>query len=258
MKQGSIEVTDVSVTITGARQVQAVKDITFSVEAAKFVSFLGTSGCGKSTILNVLAGFIQPTRGSATLDGNLIVGPGRDRGIVFQHHALFPWMTVWDNVAYGLRCNSLPNADVIERTRKFIELVGLQRFANAYPGELSGGMQQRVGIARVMVNNPTVLLMDEPFGALDAQTRLIMQELLLQIFRDESKTVVFVTHDIDEGILLSDTLYVLTALPGQIKACIDVDIPRPRDRRVFELPRFIQIKKQVMELIREETMKSLL
>src|SRR5439155_3692953 len=173
----------------------AVKDLSFQVGSSSFGCFLGTSGCGKSTILNVLAGFTKPTVGYVLLDGQPITGPGPDRGIVFQHHALFPWMTAKDNIAYGLKSRRLPRNEVRERTQRFMELVGLQRFADSYPGELSGGMQQRVGLARVLANDPVTLLMDEPFGSLDAQTRLVMQELLLKMFREESKTVVFVTHD---------------------------------------------------------------
>jgi ABC-type nitrate/sulfonate/bicarbonate transport system ATPase subunit len=167
-------------------------------------------------------------------------------------------MTVRGNIAYGLKSRGLPRADVQARTERFIELVGLQRFSDSYPRELSGGMQQRVGLARVLANDPVILLVDEPFGALDAQTRLVMQELLLKICSEESKTVVFVTHDIDEAILLSDTLFVLTALPARIKASIDVDLPRPRDHSALTLPRFVEIKRKVTDLIREETMKTLL
>ena len=258
MSRGSLTVDNLTVVYNGGAGVCAVKDLSFKVGAASFACFLGTSGCGKSTILNVLAGFTKPTAGSVLLDGQPITGPGPDRGIVFQHHALFPWMTARDNIAYGLKSRRLPRNEVRERTQRFIEIVGLQRFADSYPGELSGGMQQRVGLARVLANDPVTLLMDEPFGSLDAQTRLVMQELLLKIFREESKTVVFVTHDIDEGILLSDTLFVLTALPGRIKTTIEVDLPRPRDHTVFTSPRFVDVKRQVIKLIREETMKAML
>jgi len=258
MSRGAISVENLTVVYNGGAGVCAVKDLSFQVGSSSFACFLGTSGSGKSTILNVLAGFTKPTAGSVLLDGQPITGPGPDRGIVFQHHALFPWMTAKDNIAYGLKSRRLPRNEVRERTQRFMELVGLQRFADSYPGELSGGMQQRVGLARVLANDPVTLLMDEPFGSLDAQTRLVMQELLLKMFREESKTVVFVTHDIDEGIVLSDTLFVLTALPGRIKTSIEVDLPRPRDHTIFTSPRFIEIKKQVMELIREETMKAML
>lgn len=258
MKHGAIAVENLTVIYNGDAQVCAVKDLSFKVGASSFACFLGTSGCGKSTILNVLAGFTKPTAGSVLLDGQPITGPGPDRGLVFQHHALFPWMTAKENIAYGLKSRNLPRSQVRERSQQFMELVGLQRFANTYPADLSGGMQQRVGLARVLANDPVTLLMDEPFGSLDAQTRMVMQELLLKIFREESKTVVFVTHDIDEGILLSDTLFVLTALPGRIKATIEVDLPRPRDHTVFTSPKFVEVKKQVMELIREETMKAML
>ena len=258
MTRGSISVKNLTVIYDNSSDGCAIKDLSFNVEASKFVCFLGTSGCGKSTLLNVLAGFISPTAGSVLIDGQPIAGPGPDRGIVFQQHALFPWMTVRGNIAYGLKSRGLPRAEVQVRTDRFIESVGLQRFSDSYPGGLSGGMQQRVGLARVLANDPVILLMDEPFGALDAQTRLLMQELLLKICNEENKTVVFVTHDIDEAILLSNTLFVLTALPARIKASIDVDLPRTRDHRVLTLPRFVEIKRKVTDLIREETMKTLL
>jgi NitT/TauT family transport system ATP-binding protein len=258
MTRGSISVVNLTVIYDNSSGICAIKDLSFNVRASEFVCFLGTSGCGKSSILNVLEGFISPTSGSVLIDGQPITGPGSDRGIVFQQHALFPWMTVRGNIAYGLKSRGLPRADVQARTERFIELVGLQRFSDSYPADLSGGMQQRVGLARVLANDPVILLMDEPFGALDAQTRLVMQELLLKICSEESKTVVFVTHDIDEAILLSDTLFVLTALPARIKASIDVDLPRPRDHSALTLPRFVEIKRKVTDLIREETMKTLL
>ncbi|WP_185267141.1 ABC transporter ATP-binding protein [Halopseudomonas xiamenensis] len=237
----------------GARTV-AVGQANLEIHSGEFVCLLGPSGCGKSTLLNAIAGFVTPTRGQLSVDGKAVTEPGPDRGMVFQQHSLFPWKSVHDNVAFGplMAGASRPEAGSVART--FLSLVGLAAFADAYPTTLSGGMQQRVGIARALANYPSVLLMDEPFGALDAQTRIMMQENLLEIWREFRNTVVFVTHDIDEAVFLSDRIVVMSASPGRIIADIKVDLPRPRDQSLLTSPEFMMLKRQCLELIREQTL----
>lgn len=237
--------------------VEAVRDLTFTVEPGEFLCLLGTSGCGKSTILNVLAGFIPPSQGNALLNGKEIPGPGPDHAMVFQRHALFPWKTVRQNVEFGLKMAGLPSEQCGQRAQECINMVGLQGSENRYPTELSGGMEQRVGLARVLAVDPSVLLMDEPFGSLDAQTRIMMQELLLRIWDETNKTVVFVTHDVEEAILLADRILVLTARPGRIKEEIVVGLKRPRTYSMTLEPGFIQIKQRALGLIREESLKAI-
>ena len=234
----------------------AVRDFSLTIEPGQFVCLLGPSGCGKSTVMNAVAGFIKPASGTVELDGKTIDKPGPDRGMVFQQHSLFPWKTVLDNVAFGplMTGVSLNHAHSIART--FLEVVGLSSYAKRYPNMLSGGMQQRVGIARALANYPSVLLMDEPFGALDAQTRHLMQENLLEIWSEFHNTVLFVTHDIDEAVYLGDRVIVMSAAPGQLIADIEVDLPRPRTPEVYTDPAFIAIKKRCLTLIREQTMKA--
>jgi ABC-type nitrate/sulfonate/bicarbonate transport system ATPase subunit len=236
--------------------VTALEDISLEVADREFSVIVGPSGCGKSTLLRLVAGLVTPSGGSIRLDGTAITGPSRDRGMVFQSYTLFPWLTVIRNVEFGL---SLKGTDSGERRRisqRFIELVGLKGFEHAYPKQLSGGMMQRVALARALANDPKVLLMDEPFGALDSQTRSLMQELLLRIWEDQHKTVLFITHDIDEALFLGDRVYVMTARPGRIKEEVDVHIPRPRGVEVLTSPEFVELKRRVTDLIREETMKS--
>lgn len=256
--RGSIVVRDLSVSFgTDQGRVAALDGLSFDVKAGEFVCLLGTSGCGKSTILNVLAGFVEPTGGEAQLDGVVIAGPGPDRAMVFQRHALFPWKTVSGNVEFGLRMLSKSQTERRERAAELIRLVGLGGFERRYPAELSGGMEQRVGLARTLAVDPVVLLMDEPFGSLDAQTRIMMQELLLRIWDEADKTVVFVTHDVDEAVLLADRILVLTARPGSVKAEIPVNLPRPRAYDVAMRPEFIAIKQKALALIREESAKAI-
>ncbi|MGA2071346.1 MAG: ABC transporter ATP-binding protein [Sedimentisphaerales bacterium] len=251
---GQIEVRNLSV-VFGAnlREVVAIHDLSFSVAPGEFLCLLGTSGCGKSTILNTLAGFVPATSGNVLLDGKPVDSPSPDRGMVFQKHALFPWKTVFGNIAFGLKMKGLEQAEVRRVAQQYIDLVGLRGFEKRYPAELSGGMEQRVGIARALAVDPLVLLMDEPFGSLDAQTRMMMQELLLGVWEKSSKTVVFVTHDVDEAILLADRIIVLTSRPGQVKEEIQVDLERPRKYQHVTTPQFIRIKEHALELIREET-----
>lgn len=232
--------------------VSALGPCSVQVQPNEFLCVIGPSGCGKTTLLRVLAGLVPPDEGRVWVDGEEVRGPRPEVAMVFQHFGLFPWKTVWDNVAYGLRVQGRPKAEIQERVPKFIELMGLRGFEHKYPYQLSGGMQQRVGIARALAVDPEVLLMDEPFGALDAQTRALMQELLLQVWEKTHKTILFVTHDIDEAIFLGDRVYVMTARPGRIKEEIPVPLPRPRALEVTTAEPFMAIKRRVLSLIREE------
>lgn len=236
----------------------AVDDITMTVRENEFVTIVGTSGCGKSTFLNMVAGLIPITSGRLEVDGKPVTGPGADRGMVFQKYTLFPWLTVLENVKFSLRKKrDLTPREKDALARQYIRLVGLGGFEDAYPAQLSGGMQQRVAIARALVYRPSILLMDEPFGALDAQTRGLMQELLLKVWEEHKTTILFVTHDIDEAIFLADRVYVMTARPGRIKKEVIVSLPRPRDYHVMTAPEFTAIKREIMDLIREESMKAI-
>ncbi|CAO4178727.1 ABC transporter ATP-binding protein [Methylorubrum populi] len=233
----------------GEAAFDVVENIHLDIPARQFVCILGPSGCGKSTLLGAVAGHLALSRGSVSLDGQAIAGPHPDRGIVFQQHTLFPWLSVIDNVAFGLKMKDIGRAERRERAGALLAQVGLADFAEHYPAELSGGMQQRVEIARALINRPRVLLMDEPFGALDAQTRLTMQELLLDIWATHRTTILFVTHDIDEALFLADRLLVMTPRPGRILDDIPLDFPRPRDRSLITDPRFTQIKQRCLALL---------
>ena len=234
----------------------AVQDAQLDIRPGEFVCLLGPSGCGKSTLLNAMAGFVSPTRGELTIDGKGVDAPSPDRGMVFQQHSLFPWKTVRDNVSFGPLMAGASRNEACSVARTFLSLVGLAAFEDAYPGTLSGGMQQRVGIARALANYPSVLLMDEPFGALDAQTRIMMQENLLEIWREFRNTVVFVTHDIDEAVFLSDRIVVMSASPGRIIADIKVTLPRPREQSLLTSAAFMDYKRQCLDLIRQETLRA--
>jgi len=212
-----------------ARRVLALDGIDLAVADGEFLCLLGPSGCGKSTLLFIVAGLQSASAGRVTLDGRVVAGPGPDRGMLFQQLALFPWRKAVDNVAFGLEMKGLPRRQARARARGFLELVGLTEFANAFPHEMSGGMQQRVAIARLLAHEPEVLLMDEPFGALDAQTRTRMAQELARIWEQARKTVIFVTHSVDEAIYLGDRVAVMTARPGRIKTIVEVPLPRPRD-----------------------------
>lgn len=230
--------------------VQALEKIELEVQAGEFVALLGPSGCGKSTLLNLIAGFEQLTAGELTVAGQPVSKPGPDRGVVFQEAALFPWLNVWDNVVFGPRTQGMPKADYEQRARDMIEIVGLGDFKKHLPVQLSGGMRQRVGIARILTLGSRVLLMDEPFGALDAQTRLTMQELLLSVWQQLKPTIVFVTHDIDEALFLADTIYVMSARPGRIQARITVPLARPRSIEDTTTGVFNAIKRDILQQIR--------
>lgn len=236
------------------RRTPAVVDISLDVAAGEFVALLGPSGCGKSTLLNLLAGFQAPSDGSVSFDGQAVTAPSANCGVVFQKHSLFPWMSVIENVAFGPRSLGIP--DPIGVARALLDTVGLGDVADAWPSSLSGGMQQRVGIARALATRPPVLLMDEPFGALDAQTRALMQEELLSIWDKFRPTVIFVTHDIEEAIFLADRVIVMEALPGRIAREIAVPFGRPRSAQLMDEPGFIERRREVSDIIRVEARKS--
>jgi NitT/TauT family transport system ATP-binding protein len=227
----------------------ALNEISFKVHRREFVCVIGPSGCGKSTLIRVIAGLDHPTSGRMLLDGKAVSGPGSDRGMVFQGYTLFPWLTVKGNVMFGLKIAGRSAATAEGEARQWIELVGLTKFENAYPHQLSGGMKQRVAIARALANNPRILIMDEPFGALDAQTRCQMQAYLLQIWRQVDVTILFITHDLEEAIYLSDRILVLDSNPGHIQEMIEVPVPRPRDPGQFISPAFLAVKQRLEELI---------
>lgn len=231
---------------------EALQNVSFDVEDGEFVCLLGPSGCGKTTLLRIIAGLETQTSGDITLNGVFITGPDPKRGMVFQQYSLFPWRTVIDNVTFGLEMQGIDKAESRRSVEKYIELVGLKQFKNSYPYELSGGMQQRAAIARALANEPEVLLMDEPFGALDAQTRNILQDELLRIWEQRHVTFIFVTHSVDEAVVLSDRIVVMTARPGKIKEIVEVDLPRPRSRTSPEVNR---LRDRVLKLLQEERFK---
>jgi NitT/TauT family transport system ATP-binding protein len=240
----------------GAQARLAVDDVSLDVPAGEFVCILGPSGCGKSTVLNAVAGFVAPGAGSIAVDGEPVGKPSADRGMVFQQPTLFPWKNVLQNVMVGPLMAGQSRAAAERTARGFIAMVGLVGCEAHYPAQLSGGMQQRVGIARALANNPRVLLMDEPFGALDAQTRAMMQEALLGIRAEFQTTVLFVTHDIDEAVFLGDRVIVMSASPGRLIADIQVGLPRPRAPEIAFSPEFTRIKKQCFTLIRAESLRA--
>jgi NitT/TauT family transport system ATP-binding protein len=240
----------------GGRRLLALQDIGLRVAEREFAAILGPSGCGKSTLLNMVAGFDRPTRGSVRVAGEEIAAPSPRRAVVFQEPALFPWLTVIENVVFGPKTQRQPAGEYRERAAQIIEQVGLRGFEYSYPAELSGGMRQRVGIARVLIMQPQVLLMDEPFGSLDAQTRSLMQELLLRVWERHHQTVMFVTHDIEEALLLADRVCVMTARPGHVKKTIEVGIPRPRAIETTTSPEFNALKREVLALLREESRRA--
>jgi NitT/TauT family transport system ATP-binding protein len=250
-----IELTSITKTFRDGgrgRDVVALEDITLSFASNDFVCLLGPSGCGKSTLLNIIAGFEKPTTGQAIVGGKPVDAPGADRGVVFQQPTLMPWLPVWENVAFHLRLTAKSRAERRERAQTYIDLVGLTGFERHYPSELSGGMSQRVGIARALLMNPRVILMDEPFAALDAQTKLEMQEELVAIWQRHRGTIVFVTHSVDEALVLGNKIAVMTRRPGRIRDFIVFDLPRPRDVTGLE---FNDMKRHVLALIREGAMR---
>ena len=241
----------------GNAQVQAIKDVTLDVRPGEFVSLIGPSGCGKSTILSIVAGFLKATSGTATVDGAKISKPGSDRGVVFQQYSLFPWLSVRRNVEFGLKMAGEPRSNREQKARTLLGLAGLLAFENHYPDQLSGGMKQRIGIVRALATSPQVLLMDEPFGALDTQTRVVMQEILTNMWQQFRISVLFITHDIEESVFLSDRIFVMTSRPGRIKAEITVPLPRPRHAEMHESPVFIELVHKLKGLIREESLAAM-
>ena len=218
----------------------------------EFICVIGPSGCGKSTLLNIIAGLLEPTSGEVIVDGHKVEGTGVDRGVVFQQYALFPWLTVKKNVQFGLKLQGKSQTEMDAIAEKYIKMVGLEKFIDSYPKELSGGMKQRVAIARAYAVNPSVLLMDEPFGALDAQTRTQLQTELLKTWESERKTCFFITHDVDEAIILAQRVIVMSARPGRIKDIVDIDIPYPRDQETKMSPRFMELKNHIWSQVYQE------
>jgi NitT/TauT family transport system ATP-binding protein len=250
-----LEIESVSRIFAGVRRgtpTRALEPITLEISDNDFVTILGPSGCGKSTLLRLVAGLDRPTTGRIVLNGAPVIEPGADRGMVFQSYTLFPWLTVADNIAFGLREKGVPVQRRSEIVREWLGRIGLTGFEHHYPKQLSGGMQQRTAIARALANDPEILLLDEPFGALDNQTRALMQELLLGIWERERKTVLFVTHDIEEAIFLASRVVVMTARPGRIKAEVPIDLPHPRHYTIKTSPEFSGLKARLTEEIRVE------
>jgi len=265
MDTGHLKVSHLSIQFEGRRArpwrlsappVQALDDFSLEVAPHEFVAVIGPSGCGKSSLLNAVAGFEQPSTGAITIDGRPVTGPGADRGVVFQQYSLFPWMTVRANVEYGLTRLGMPRAQRRERARELLAMAGLASIETMFPEQLSGGMRQRVGIVRALATSPRILLMDEPFGALDAQTRTIMQELLTSMWRSLRLSVLLITHDIDEAIFLADRIYVMTARPGRLKDVVEVPLARPRDEATMRSMEFFAIRSRLLALLREESLRA--
>ena len=230
----------------------ALNGVTLDIHDNEFICVVGPSGCGKSTLLNIIAGLLEPTSGEVYCDGKLVEGTGTDRGVVFQQYALFPWLTVKKNVRFALEMRGIKGKEADELAMKYLEKVDLVKFADHYPKELSGGMKQRVAIARAYAADPQVLLMDEPFGALDAQTRTQLQSELLETWENDKKTCFFITHDVDEAIILAQKVIVMSARPGRVKAIIGIDIPYPRDQETKMSPRFLELKNEIWSLVYQE------
>jgi NitT/TauT family transport system ATP-binding protein len=244
-----VEVKGLSKTFEASKKAKAtevLRDINFEIREGEILCLLGPSGCGKTTVLSILAGFQQPTRGEVAVSGRRVSKPGPDRGVIFQEHGLFPWRTVQENVLFGPHMSGRNDPETLALAEEYIGLIGLKGFEHHYPHQLSGGMQQRVSIARVLVNRPDILLMDEPFGKLDAQTRATMQILLLDVWEKLRPTVLFITHDIDEAIFLGDRIFVMSCHPGTIAHEIDVGLSRPRDYEIIASPEYLEIKRRIL------------
>ena len=252
MTSDAINLTRVTKVFGGANPVRALDSVDVSIGKGQFAAIVGPSGCGKSTILNLIAGFEKPTHGDVRVDGKTVHAPGPDRAVVFQEAALFPWLSVWENTVFSAKARGLPKSAYEEKARHFLSRVGLSDFHEHLPTQLSGGMKQRVGIARTLVMEPQLFLMDEPFGALDAQTRIDMQELLLSVWDELRRTVVFITHDVDEAILLADVVFVMSARPGRIRSRIPIELPRPRSIELITDSTFVALKRDIFNQIRHE------
>lgn len=233
-------------------EVVALDGVSLDIRENEFICVVGPSGCGKSTLLNIIAGLYEPTSGHVYVDGHEVDGPGPERGVVFQQYGLFPWLTVRENIEFGLKLQKKTKAQMAEISEKYMELVELTSFANSYPKELSGGMKQRVAIARAYAVNPQVLLMDEPFGALDAQTRTQLQTELLETWEKEQKTCFFITHDVDEAIILAQRVIIMSARPGRIKEIVEIDIPYPRTQETKMSPEFLEVKNYIWNQVYRE------
>lgn len=252
--QGHVRIQNLSLHLgQGKNRFQALDRVNFEIQPGEFICLLGPSGCGKSTLLGALAGHLPISSGALTVDNETIVEPHPDRGLVFQQHTLFPWKSVLENIAFGLKMKGVGKQNRIDQAKKMIDLVGLKGFEQKFPAELSGGMQQRVEIARVLINEPRILLMDEPFGALDAQTRLKMQMLLLDIWQEIQTSVLFITHDIDEALFLADRVLIMSHRPGRIIEEISLGFERPRDIELVTSSEFTTIKKHCMQTLKEAT-----
>jgi NitT/TauT family transport system ATP-binding protein len=233
---------------------RVVDDVSYDIREGEFVAVIGPSGCGKTTMMNMLAGFVAPTSGAVLLDGKPVAGPGPERGVIFQEYGVFPWLTVKDNIAFGLRlsANRASNSEVQAVCERYMRLMGLADFANAYPKTLSGGMRQRLAIARAYAVRPEFLLMDEPFGALDAQTRSNMQNLLLEVLATEGKTVMLITHSVEEAIYLASRIVIVTARPARVREIVEVPFPYPRDESLHEEPAFGELRSHIRAAVMKE------
>lgn len=247
---GHIEINQVHIHLgEGDNRFEALQNVSIDIAPGEFVCILGPSGCGKSTLLGALAGHLHQSRGTITVDGASVGSPHPDRGLVFQQHTLFPWKSVLNNVAFGLKMQGVARKERLDRAKDLLNLVGLSGFEHRYPSQLSGGMQQRVEIARVLINHPSVMLMDEPFGALDAQTRLMMQQLLLDVWERIKTSIVFITHDIDEALFLADRILVMSPRPGRIIEELELDFERPRQTEIMTSAYFSELKRHCLSLL---------
>lgn len=233
----------------------ALDTLDLQVGEAEIFSILGPTGCGKSTALNIVAGFEFPSAGAVYLDNQEIIGPGPERAVVFQHPSLFPWLTVMGNITLGVKCRGMPKKEYKERAAHLLKAVELEGFASHYPYQLSGGMQQRVQIARALISEPKVLLMDEPFGALDSQTRLLMQKLVLRLWAEYRPTIIFITHDVAEAIFVSDRVFVMTRRPGRKKLAVEISEPKPRTEQFISTPTFMDLQRELLNALQEEAQK---
>ncbi|CAN5555246.1 ABC transporter ATP-binding protein [soil metagenome] len=252
MSDAAVSISKLEMVFGGQNPVRALDQIDLTIKDGEFAAILGPSGCGKSTLLNLIAGFETPTAGELLFYGRPVKKAGPDRAVVFQEPALFPWLSVWENVVFGPKAQGRHRRDYEDDAARYLELVGLAGFHRHLPDQLSGGMKQRVGIARCLVMEPKMFLMDEPFGALDAQTRLQMQELLLDVWEKLKKTVLFITHDIDESILLADVVFMMSARPGRMWRRIPISIPRPRSSEFLTDSKFNELRREIMLLLREQ------
>ncbi len=251
-----LQITDVSKTFKGKDgDIHALAPTSLHVRSQEFLSILGTSGCGKSTLLRMIGGLEEATTGKIMFKQKELINPGPDRGMVFQSYTLFPWLSVIENIMFGLKQKNVPKKECLEIAERYVDIVGLRGFENLYPKALSGGMKQRVAIARALANNPDMLLLDEPFGALDMQTRNVMQELLLDVWQKHPMMIIMVTHDIEEAIFLADRVAVMSSRPGAVKEIIDIDLERPRDYHVKTTEKFVEYKRIATEIIRQESIK---